>query len=186
VNASAERRQVRLHFKVLEPPKIKPEDLAANMVKVYGPYGIDVVVVPPVESLQAIERLKVLNDLWVDRCWLGSPTDDQKELFGHRNGVPVDEICVYFVRSTVDSMAGCASRGKADGFPKERPAAVVTSDPTPWTLAHECGHVLGLRHVDPVDHVMVSATWKITANPPVLDPAEVAKVKLSPFTKAAP
>lgn len=176
---------VRLHFKVLKllptdpPPKLTPNAMADFMRQVYAPYGIDVVVAPVVESL----KLDTLTDLWVDECYLGDPTPEQKQLFAHRNGVPTGEICVYFVRSTIESMAGCASRANAPGFPKQRPAAVVTKDATAWTLGHECGHVLGLSHVVPVTRVMVSSTAKITVKLPALGQAEVATIKKSPFVK---
>jgi hypothetical protein len=177
----AATHQVRLHFKVLEPPpKMNPAAMADYMRDVYAPHGIDVVVAPAVENLD----LEALKDLWVDDCMLGSPTEDQEKLFAHRDGVPANEICVYFIRSTVDDeAAGCASRATAPGFPNGRPAVVVTKDATAWTLGHECGHVLGLSHVAPITRVMVSGTWKITVDPPALDPAEVATIKKSPFTK---
>jgi hypothetical protein len=180
---AAERREVRLHLKQLHPPPtMTPEAMVDCMRAVYAPHGIDVVFVPPVEDLGALGD--VLKDLWVDACWLGNPTDEQNELFGqYRNGVPADEICLYFVRSTEDKAAGCASLADAPDFPHGRPAAVVTEDATAWTLAHECGHVLGLSHVLPIEHLMVSGTWSITANPPALDADEVTTIKSSPFTK---
>jgi hypothetical protein len=115
----AATHQVRLHFKVLEPPpKMNPAAMAGYMREVYAPHGIDVVVAPAVENL----KLDVLKDLWVDDCMLGSPTEDQEKLFAHRAGVPANEICVYFIRSTVDDeAAGCASRATAPGFPNGRP-----------------------------------------------------------------
>jgi hypothetical protein len=178
-------RRVRLHMKVLDqppepppgqPPTVTPQQMIDYMRAAYAPYGIDVVLVEPIETLQ----LDVLKDLQVGECMLRTPTDDEVELFTHRNGVPPDEICVYVVRSTIEPFAGCASRAEATGFPYGRPAAVVTRDVTSWTLGHECGHVLGLSHVTPVDNLMVSGTWRITANPPVLDGDEVTAIKNSP------
>jgi hypothetical protein len=167
--------RVRLHFKVLEPPPtITPGAMGDFMRDVYKQYGIDVVVAD-VENL----KIDTLKDLWVDKCSLRNPTPEQKQLFANRKDVPTDEICVYFVRSTIKSFAGCASR--AD--PKNRPAAVVTKDATAWTLGHECGHVLGLSHVEPITQVMVSSTAKITVPRPALDPTEVDAIKKSPFMK---
>lgn len=173
--------QVRLHLKVLHPPPadMPPEAMATYMRDVYAPYGIDVVVGSPVQDLGHLELLK---DLCTDGCMLRSPTPDQDTLFGYRDGAAADDLCIYFVRSTVDdSAAGCASLAPADGFPDGRPAAVVTYDATPWTLGHECGHLLGLSHVLPVVQVMVSGTWQITVDPPMLEPAEVETIKNSPF-----
>jgi len=182
--------RVPLHFKVLkllpgEPPrKMTPDAMKDHMSEVYAPHGIDVDVAPAVEELD----LEVLTDLTVGGCTLGHTTTEQKQLFAYRKDVPDDEICVYFVASTHLSWAGCASRADADPirFPNGRPAAVVTSDASAWTLAHECGHVLGLTHVDPdapITRLMVRETADITANPAALDAAEVVTIKHSPFVK---
>jgi HEAT repeats len=175
--------QVRLHLKVLHPPRadMPPEAMAAYMRDVYAPYGIEVVVASPVEHLGNLEQLK---DLRTDGCMLGEPTADQRTLFAHRDGAATNDLCIYFIRSTVDDeAAGCASLEPWPGFPDGRPAAVVTEDATPWTLGHECGHLLGLSHVLPVTQVMVSGTWQIKVDPPVLEATEVEKIKESPFAQ---
>lgn len=181
VPAPSPTHEVRVHLKVLHPPRadMPPEAMAAFMRDVYAPHGIAVVVASPVEDLS---RLELLKDLWTDGCMMRSPTPDQETLFGYRDGAGADDLCIYFVRSTVDdAAAGCASLAPADGFPDGRPAAVVTADATEWTLGHECGHLLGLSHVLPVTQVMVSGTWQISVDPPMLEPAEVDTIKKSPF-----
>jgi hypothetical protein len=134
------------------------------------------------------------TDLEVGNCDLLKPTTQQKELFAHRadpstgKDVPDDEICVYFLYGTIRSAAGCASCEKTNRFPYGRPAAVVTVTATKWTLAHECGHVLGLSH-EPnkalTNRVMLAETARINADPPVLTAAEAATIKVSHFTKPA-
>jgi hypothetical protein len=177
--------RVRLHFKVLEWPSIKLDDMVADMRTVYAAHGIAVDPVPTVEDLLKRDpNLEVINDLWVCDCALGSTTREQEQLFAYRNGVPDDEICIYFVRSVPDSGAGCASRAKPAASTKERPAAAVARSATRWTLGHECGHVLGLRHVTPVTQLMVGSTSKIKAPPlPALDKTEAATIKQSLFIK---
>jgi hypothetical protein len=185
VPAPAATHEVRVHLKVLHPPPadMPPEAMAAFMRDVYAPHGIDVVVASPVEDLS---RLELLKDLWTDGCMLRSPTPDQETLFAYRDGAGTGDLCIYFVRSTVDdAAAGCASLAPADGFPDGRPAAVVTADATAWTLGHECGHLLGLSHVLPVTQVMVSGTWQISVDPPRLEQAEVDRIKMSPFAHPA-
>ena len=116
-------------------------------------------------------------------CMLRSPTRTKTRCSGTATAPP-DDICIYFIRSTVDdSAAGCASLAPVGGFPDGRPAAVVTYDATAWTLGHECGHLLGLSHVIPVEQVMVSGTWRITVDPPMLEPGEVDTIKDSPFAQ---
>ena len=75
-----------------------------------------------------------LNDLDVGAC-SGAVTAEQTQLFGNRNNAPTTDVVVYFVRSTVPPLNGCAS------FPAGRPGAVVTQVASRWTLAHEVGHV---------------------------------------------
>jgi hypothetical protein len=178
--------QVRLHFKVLKPlpgqlaPRFTPDEMLEAMRKVYKPNGIDVALAQPVQTLDR----PLHSILHVGGCALHHATAEQEELFAHRDNVPVDEICVYFLYGLVLScFAGCASCASANGFPYGRPAAVVTADATVWTLGHECGHVLGLSHVgQPTNRVMLGTTSRITA-PAVLDQTEVTRIKGSHFAK---
>lgn len=169
--------RVRLHFKVLyQPPTMTPDAMVASMRDVYARYCIDVVVAPDREDLS---RLDTFKDLYVASCGLHSATSHQAALFVHRDKVPANEICIYFIRCTHDSFAGCSSLASAAG-----PAAVVTKDATPWTLGHECGHLLGLVDVSPSIQVMYTPTAAIASNPPVLEPDEVETIKNSPFVAA--
>ena len=89
-------------------------------------------------------------------------------LAGSPNNAGADDVCVYFVRSTVPPLNGCAAH------PGTRWSAVVTSVASPWTLGHEVGHVLGLPHVAPTDRLMMgSGTWGITNPPPDLAQSEI-------------
>jgi hypothetical protein len=186
---AAGRHKVLLHFKVLEPapkqkaPQFTPQEMLDCMTAVYNAAQIDVVLVPPIETL----KLPLLNKLQVGGCVMNQATTQQNELFVHRQGVPVNEICVYFLYGTILSAAGCASSAPANGFPAHgRPAAVVTATATRWTLGHECGHVLGLSDVVPTNRVMLGATARINVPTPVLTQAEVTTIKNSPFTKPPP
>ena len=166
--------QVRLHVKVLsEPTSVTRAAMVQGMQQVYGSVGIDAVVAS-VESL----NLPLLNDLDVGACTMGNTTAEQNQLFGNRNNAGANDICVYFVRSTVPPLNGCAA------FPPGRPSAVIASVASQWTLGHECGHVLGLVHVTPTDRLMMGGgTWNITNPPPDLIQSEVTTMIASPFTQ---
>lgn len=64
------------------------------------------------------------------------------------------------------------------------PACVVVRGATQWTLAHEVGHVLGLRHVNDNDRLMTgNGTGNITNPPPDLVSSEVGTMGNSPYTQ---
>ena len=99
---------------------------------------------------------------------MGTTTAEQNQLFANRNNAGADDLCVYFVRSTVPPLNGCAAH------PGTQWSAVVTSVASQWTLGHECGHVLGLPHVSPTDRLMMGGgTWGITNPPPDLAQSEI-------------
>jgi hypothetical protein len=163
---------VRLHAKVLTAPNLGLNTMVQRMTEVYGGAGIAVQLVST-ENL----NFPLLNDVDVGACTLGSTTAEQIQLFANRNNAGANDVVVYFVRSTVPPFNGCAAH------PPNQPGAVVVQGATQWTLAHEVGHVLGLRHVNNNDRLMTgNGTANITNPPPDLDATEVATMLASPFT----
>jgi hypothetical protein len=164
---------VRLHVKVLtNPTSFTINQMVQNMQQVYATCGIRVVL----ESTENLS-LPLLNDLDVGACTMGSTTTEQNQLFANRNNVGTNEVAVYFVRSTVPALNGCAAH------PAGQPSAVVASVASGWTLGHEVGHVLGLPHVSPTDRLMMGGgTWNITNPPPDLIASECSTMDGSAFT----
>ncbi|QIG39406.1 VCBS repeat-containing protein [Microbacterium sp. 4R-513] len=160
---------LRIHAKVLTAPtSVTIDTMFSQMQRVYELLGIRVQRVST-ENL----TLPLLTDVDIGGCTMGSVTAEQTQLFGNRNNVPGGDLTVYFVRSTVPSNNGCAA------FPAGQPGAVIASIASPWTLGHECGHVLGLSHVDDppppdpaapaplLNRLMTGrGTWNITNPPP--------------------
>ena len=164
---------VRLHAKVLTAPDVGIDTAVQRMGGVYASAGIRVQLVST-EDLDLPE----LNDVDVGKCLLGETTDEQDELFENRNNAGANDVVVYFVRSTIPPFNGCAAH------PAEAPGAVVASGATEWTLAHEVGHVLDLRHVDDNDRLMTrNGTGNITNPPPDLINSEVTTMLTSPFSQ---
>lgn len=168
------QQTVHLHLKVLmEPTRFSRDQMVAAMRQVYEVHGIGVNIAS-VEFL----NLPALVDLEVGACRMGVPvTSMQQQLFSHRNSAGVNDVCVYFVRSTVPPLNGCAAH------PPQRPGAVVVRRATLWTLGHEVGHVLGLPHVSSTNRLMVEGTENITNPPPDLVSTEVTRMLASSLTR---
>jgi hypothetical protein len=163
---------VRVHVKILTNPNVAIETLMHNMREVYAAGGMDV----EWASTETL-NLPALNDIDVGDCVRGVSTAEQTQLFANRNNAGNNDVVVYFVRSTVPPLNGCAAH------PPGRPGAVVAQGATQWTFAHEIGHVLSLSHVNNNDRLMTgNGTSNITNPPPDLSVPEIAAMIGSPFT----
>lgn len=166
---------VRLHVKTVQAPNIAINTMVNNMVQVFATVGIDVRLV----STETLDLPATFLDIDVGSCTLGSTTTEQNQLFSNRNNAGPNDVVVYFVRSTVPPFNGCATH------PPGRPGAVVAAGATQWTMAHEVGHVLGLRHVDDNNRLMTgNGTGNITNPPPDLVPGEASTMQSSAATVA--
>jgi hypothetical protein len=98
------------------------------------------------------------------------------------------ELVVFFVRTVTGnggSLNGCAA------CPDDRPAAVVASYASTWTLAHEIGHVLDLNHLSGENCAMAGyqptrlmtgcGTGRIVDPPAELDGGERSTVVSNPL-----
>ncbi|HYW50696.1 MAG TPA: FG-GAP-like repeat-containing protein, partial [Gemmatimonadaceae bacterium] len=167
-------QSVRLHVKVLTNPTIAIERMIESMQRVYEGVGVRVHRVST-ETL----NLPALNDVDVGGCSIGVVTAEQTQLFNSRQNAWGQDIVVYFVRSTVPPYNGCAAH------PAGRAGAVVAQGATVWTLGHEVGHVLGLRHVNDNNRLMTgNGTSNITNLPPDLVATEVITMRASTLTRA--
>ena len=163
---------VRVHVKVLTNPTISIDRMFVAMQQVYESVGIRVHRVST-ENL----TLPFLNDIDVGSCNMGTVTAEQTQLFANRNNAWGSDVVVYFVRSTVPALNGCAA------FPTGRPGAVVAQVASIWTMGHEVGHVLGLVHVNDNNRLMTgNGTANITNPPPDLISTEVNTMRASTIT----
>ena len=169
-----QQQTVRLHLKVLvDPTSFSLTEMVDSMRQVYQANGIRV-------DVASTERLTLpaFEDIEVGRCVRGEVTSEQEQLFANRNNAGPNDVCVYMVRSTVPAYNGCAAH------PAERPAAVVVSTASTWTLGHEVGHVLGLHHVNNNNSLMTgNGTFNIINPPPDLSGLEISTMLASPFTQ---
>ena len=171
--------RVRLHFKSIGTPTVSEFTALRNMQRIYGRYAINAQFASG-ESLQ-ISNAQALQLANVDAgtCTMGNVSAEQTTLFGlgSLSHVGPWEIVVYYV-DRLTTTAGAALAGCA-AHPAGQPCAIVAAVGSPWTLAHEIGHVLGLRHVNDATNVMHTPTASITANPPSFTASQVTTLRSS-------
>jgi hypothetical protein len=166
---------VNLHAKILVTPfrSVQEQVTAANGIYRAGRVTI---------HLASIEMLNLpqFEDLDVGGCGLGPLTGEQIALFTqYRTNAGPHDICAYWVRtmtSNTGTTIGCAAH------PAGVPALGLmgSSSMTPWTLAHEIGHVLGLAHVNDSDtHNLMYRFDSYSDPPPVLNGSQIDAMRWS-------
>jgi hypothetical protein len=166
-------KRLSLHLKILFEPDVSIDTMLTHARKVFDPIEVDVAVASRADLDAPLLRvLKVKNS-----CDGRAVSAEQRELFGHRDGVGAEEIVIYFVRETDPPLNGCAQH------PDGQPGTVVSSQGLRWTLAHELGHVLGLKHVNDPSRIMHGDTSQIAHNPPGFEPDQLEQLDESPLLK---
>jgi len=167
-------RFVYLHVRLVDQAHPSFDEQVRLTVSLLASYGFNVVV-----ASQAIISDATLLDIDVGRCWTGEVTSDQRRLFSNRTGIPDYEVAMYFIRSTVPPLGGCAAFED-----RKRPSCIVARNSARWTAAHELGHVLGLFHVDDNRRLMTrSGTANISEPPPDLINSELSTIQASNYSK---
>lgn len=145
------------------------------MRAVYTTAGI-LVQEGPRESLQIVpEGGSARLDFRVGKCRAGEVTAEQHTLFEHREHAGGEDIVIYLVRAIIPPMNGCAAS------PPGRPGAIVASEASRLTLAHEVGHVLGLAHVRDPQNLMTDRGTATIRGQPVLTDAQMTAMHASPY-----
>jgi hypothetical protein len=165
-------------------PSVPEFQALRNAQATYGQYGICIDFVSGMSLPNAVDlhnQTLQLQTVDVGSCTIAQGmTQQQDALFGYggRQGVgPKDILCYWVnrVETRGSPLAGCASH------PFAQPACVISALGSPWTLAHEVGHVLGLRHTTGTTMLMSTPTASIIANPPQISAADLRIVKSSPW-----
>ena len=144
-----------LHIKGLTNPTVPIETMLSRMREVDSTAGIRVDVVSRDVLTPAIlgnSNFTGISTIWTSRHARGERRATKWKRFRNQNCIAPDqrghEVVVYFVRSVTASSGprpgaknGCATH------PSGQPGACVGQGASQFTLAHEVGHVLGLKHI---------------------------------------
>ncbi len=164
---------VRLHCKILTNPTISIDQMLVAMYRVYEAVGVRVHRVST-ETL----NLPALNDVDVGNCPLGNANNGRtdpairksEQCRAKRRG----RLLRPEHRTSLERL--CDTSGRTAG-------AVVARGATQWTLGHEVGHVLTLRHVTDNNRLMTgNGAANITNPPPDLATTEVLSMRASRLT----
>ncbi|MGW7260484.1 matrixin family metalloprotease [Streptomyces sp. NPDC054834] len=168
-------RELGIVIYVITPPRVPIRESLDRARDVFSPIGIDLVPTRTFE-LTSPNQQPLYQHIDVDGCTLGSPISNRKHssLHGIRHDAGRKGVAIYFVRSTTPPVNGCSQH------PPNTPGALITTNATKWTLAHEIGHVLGLFHCSKNNALMSPATTSIT-DKPSLSFSEVQTLLRSPW-----
>jgi hypothetical protein len=176
--------RVKLHFRSLTLTNVPLSSQEANARMVYAKYGIYLDILSGMTMILSEDELKVFDEVDVGECVDNKLSTELADL--HKiglQGVAANEVVVYFAPKLKNAkhkpLNGCAA------INSDRPALVVSATSTPWTLAHELGHVL-LEKYSPVHstdtaNVMFKTTAGITSFPPDLDTEQLKAIKASKY-----
>ncbi len=165
-------------------PVIPESTALANARKVYGQYGIRVDEGAGMSILITPDQ-QVILDASQTQCTLNQEDGLQQLLFslgGGRSGVGPNEILVFYVNNLTDTnnklLNGCASHKPGN------PAVAVAAGGSPWSCAHEVGHVLlgnmTPTHSESQTNLMFRSTNALTAAIPGLSEVQVRQMIKSP------
>lgn len=103
-----------------------------------------------------------------------SVSEEEDELFDLGRNLGAD-IVGYYVNASNGGFAGCAAH------PPGRRGYWSGSSASPWTFAHEIGHVVGDNgHVSDSDNLMSTPTASITNPPPDLTNSQSGRINNDP------
>lgn len=147
------------------PERVDLDSMLQFAVQIYAAGDVEL----RQRRIKQIEQ-PAFDTLVIHDCVSRPLTRHHHDLFQLREGVAhANDIAAFFVLATKPPYSGCAAH------PAGQYGLVVTDEASRWTLAHEIGHVLGLRHSDSERSLMFRSTHKINGTPS-LSSAELAVI----------
>ena len=180
--------RVKLHTKVLGSPKrASIDDMLFNATGLFAEHDIELLersrdVIATMDS-----ELGRFQTIYTGDGQADEPTTDVSELHtalradAADSGVQPDpgDIIVAVVDQLVPAAQGC------NQYPVEQPGIILSSAlASPWALAHELGHVLGLDdQAEPTSVMFAASDPGAEDDPPTLSDADAATILASPLAQ---
>jgi hypothetical protein len=181
------KHRVRIHLRSIALTEVPMSFQEENARMVYAQYGIYLDVRSGMSLMLSPADAKTFESVDVGECVDGKLTAELGAL--HKlglQGVSANEVVFYFAPKVINEKGveinGCAA------INPDRPAVVVSSTSTQWTMGHELGHVLlgnfSPAHSTDTANLMYAPTADIVANPPGLSPEQLTAIRSSRYVSA--
>ena len=175
------RKAVQLHFRSISLTNVSFDEQFKGAVDVYAQYDIEVRFMSGKScqlSKEDREKFKRVDT----SCVVGN--DEWSVLQTLLNDVPSSDICVFFVGQLFDPaekpgqeiFLGCGA------FRPGAPACAVAANANKFDMAHEVGHVLGLKH-DMTANNLMHPTQDVYPGLPALTLGQRATIRKSPLCR---
>ena len=173
--------RVRLHFRSISMTDVPFNTILANTQAVYAPHGIRIEFASGKSlSLSEEEQARLLQ---IDgSCEWTISAGEFAELMQMGGTTPRTEIAVFYVDRFSEAINGCG------GHMPNRPGCIVARAGTPYSTAHEIGHVLLGSSFTPV-HVndtnnLMFPSGIARARVPGFTDLQLQRIKASPLCVA--
>lgn len=176
-------RLVRVHVRQVQSVNFDVLDSIKRTQKLFGQHGFALEIASS-QSIHMDSRSLMRLMLVETTCIRGRSSPDQAELFSRFGIQDLNSITAFFVQAlfvtgTFNENNGCAAHAR------HLPAVFVARDATPYTLAHELGHVLlgataENQHMTNDTNIM-SPTFLLGTESPSFTPQQVAQMRRSAY-----